>query len=70
MSETKRQSIYIVDAYCARRMLELLEQLHATVEEMLRRRRHDPPDADYDLEALDLDALIANTRAEEMDELF
>lgn len=62
--------VYIIDTYCARRLLELIEQLHATVEEMLRRRRHDPPDAMHDLEALDLAALLANTKVEEDDELF
>jgi hypothetical protein len=67
---TRPKPIYIIDAYCARRLLELTEQLHATIEEMLRHRRHDPPDPLHDLEALDLAALLANTRAEEEDELF
>ncbi len=62
--------VYVLEAYCAKRILALIEQLHATVEEMLQRRILEAPDAMDDLEALDLDALIANTRAEEKDELF
>jgi hypothetical protein len=62
--------VYIIDAYCARRLLALLEQLHATVDEMLIRRRYEPRAPAGDLEALNLAALLANMQAEETDELF
>jgi hypothetical protein len=62
--------VYVLECYCAKRILALIEQLHATIEEMLDRRIVEAPDAMGDVEGLDLDALIANTRAEEKDELF
>jgi hypothetical protein len=62
--------VYVLESYCAQRILALIEQLHATIEEMLDRRIVEAPDAMGDVEGLDLDALIANTRSEEKDELF
>ena len=71
MPTEQTRPIYIIDAYCARRLRGLLEQLVEVFDEALERRRYDPAGwLDLGPEEADMVANVSTLKAEELDELF